>query len=379
MKLIIITEDFPPMAGGIAVFLSELSKGLAKRGNDVRVIVNEIPESNEYDKNQEYPIIRYSMPKRFSSVCIFWQVFRQVVRMKPDVLFLGHVMATRGLPVLLFKWVFRIPYAVLCHDGNLGIAGVSEVNRISGHKLLRHATLILANSKYTEQLLIEKGFPAEKIRILTPGVDTDFFIPSINQSAIQKIRLKYHADGVTFVINVGRLVPKKNQKNIVRAIGKLRDWGILVKCIIAGDGPENTNLVSNIDELNLDEHVSLIGPAGSEIVKKLFQAADIVILPSIIDNGAYESFGIVAIEGSACGKPIIVGSKGGQSDAVIPDVTGLIVDAEDENNIANAIAYLIRRKDIADQMGNAGRAHAVENFSWSKIAQRAATLLSEVM
>jgi len=302
----------------------------------------------------------------------------QIIKKKPDVLFLGHMMATRGLPVLLFKWGFRIPYVVLCHDGNLGIAGASKLNMISAYLLLRNADLILANSKYTEQLLIERGFPAEKIRILSPGVDTDVFIPSINQTTIQNTRLKYNADEVTFVVNVGRLVPKKNQKNIVRAIGMLRDRDILVKCIIVGDGPEKTNLESNIEELGLQKHVSLIGPAGSEIVKRLFQAADIVILPSIIDNGDYESFGIAAIEGSACGKPIIVGSKGGQSDAVIHGVTGLIVDAEDENNIADAIAYFIRRKDIAERMGKAGRRFVEERFSWDKIAERAEKLLREI-
>ncbi len=76
---------------------------------------------------------------------------------------------------------------------------------------------------------------------------------------------------------------------------------------------------------------------------------------------------------------MIVGSSGGQTDAVIPDKTGIVVDAEDYRNIANAISYLIERKDIANQIGKAGRQHVVRKFSWDNIAERTTNLLSGVI
>ncbi len=366
------------MEGGIAIFLSELICGLAKCGNEVRVLVNKMPKFEEYDKNQAYPIIRYLMPERLSSLHIGWQLFRQIMRMKPDVLFVGHVMATRGLPVLLFRWFLKIPYVVLCHAGHLPITDASKINDISARTLLRYAELILANSEYTRRLLIERGFPHEKIRILTPGVDTDFFSPSSDESTVIKIRSKYGADGMPRILNIGRLVPKKNQLRIVKAIAILGDQGLHVKCTIAGNGPEKVNLQSHIKELGIDEQVQLIGYASRDKVRELIHAADIVALPSIIDNDDYESFGIVALEASACGKPVIVDSKGGQVDAGISDETGIVVNSEDENNIAKAISYLIERKDIADRMGKAGRQHVVEKFSWNRIAKRTTNLLSSL-
>lgn len=378
MNILILNDDFPPTKGGIAVFLSELSTGLVKKGNAVTVLVKEMPDFEEYDERQSYPVIRYSISRRLNSLRICWQLFRQIMRVKPDILFMGGVLATRGLPVLPFRWFLRIPYVVLCHDGNLGIAKASILNKISVYTLMKNAKLILANSGYTRRLLIERGFSNEKIRILTPGIDINFFSPLSDEAIIKQIRSKYGADGVPLLVNVGRLVPKKNQKGIIRAIAKLRNQKVPVKCIIAGDGPERENLENIIEELEIGKHISLIGPVSRKIVRELFQAADIVILPSIIHDGNYESFGIVAIEASACGKPVIIGSKGGQGDTVIPDKTGIIVDAEDYNNIAKAITYLIDRRDIGNRMGKAGRRHVVENFSWDKIAERAANLLSEV-
>lgn len=377
MNIILITEDFPPMVGGIAVFLSELSSGLAKMGNEIRVMANEMPDSDEYDKKQIYPVIRYRILRNLSSLYIGWYLLKQIIRKKPDVLFLGHVTATRGLSVLLFHRFFRIPYVVLIHAGHLPIA--SKINRIAAYALLRHANLLLANSNYTKQLLVEKGLKDEKIKILTPGVDINYFYPSNDETFIRKTRTEYGADGMPLILNVGRLVPKKNQLRIINAIAKIWEQGLLVKCIIAGSGQEHTNLQRHIEELGIATHVLLIGDVNREKVRELCQAADIVVLPSIIDNGEYESFGIVALEASACAKPVIVGSKGGQGDAVIPDKTGIVVDASDENNIAKAISHLISNKDIAHRIGMSGRQHVVDNFSWNKIAERTTNLFLDMI
>ncbi len=380
MNIVLITEDFPPMVGGIAVFLSELSSGLTKRGNDVRILANEMPGSIEFDQNQIYSIIRYRMPKHFSSLYIGWHLLKQIIRKKPDVLFLGHETATRGLPVLLFHWLFRIPYVILIHAaGNLHKASIVKINKIAVYTLLHNATMLLANSKYTCHLLIERGFQDEKIRVLNPGVDTDFFSPLNDESIIRETRSKYGIDRLPLILNVGRLVPKKNQVRIIKAIAKLREQGQSVKCIIAGEGPEQADLKKHIEEFGIGKQVLLIGNASREEVRELLQAADIVALPSIVNNGDYESFGMVALEASTCGRPVIVGSQGGQGDAVIPDKTGLVVDAEDENSIAKALSYLIEKEEFADRMGKAGRKHAVENFSWDKIAELAGNMLSCVI
>jgi len=379
MKIIWVTEDFPPMPGGIATFLSELAKGLTKKGHGVRVLAPEMSHASKFDDKQQYTVIRYRLSRYLSSLSLGWHVLKQIINEKPDILFVGHAMATHGLFVLLLCWCFRIPYVVLIHAGHIPIGRASMINRISAHVFLKNAALLFANSTFTYQLLLERGFSERNIKILTPGVDTCFFSPPKDAVAIEQIRSQYSALKETLILNVGRLVPKKNQRGIVKAVADLLKRGIPVRCVIAGSGPERDRLHQCIEELGISSWVSMIGNAEREKIRNLYQAADIVVLPSIVENDNHESFGIAALEASACGKPVIVGARGGQKDAVVSGETGVVVDAHDDKEIARAIALLIDKKDLANRMGEAGRHYVVTNFTWECVVDKAAEILSEAV
>jgi len=80
MNILLLTEDFPPMSGGIAIFLSELGKGLANKGNDARVLLNEMPGFSEADPKQTFAVIRYPTPVRLSSLRIGYQIIKQTIK-----------------------------------------------------------------------------------------------------------------------------------------------------------------------------------------------------------------------------------------------------------------------------------------------------------
>jgi len=178
VKLLILSEDFPPMPGGIATFLSELCKGLTERGHEINVLAHVMPAFARYDFKQPYSVIRYPVPGRLSSMRIGYHLMKRIIKKKPDIIFLGHVFSTRGLAVLLIKWLLRIPYVMLIHGGHLPHASVSKINQLAVFSLLRHANLLLANSKFTRTLLVEQDIPEENIEILYPGVDIDYFSPA---------------------------------------------------------------------------------------------------------------------------------------------------------------------------------------------------------
>lgn len=379
MKIMLVTEDFSPMPGGIAVFLSELSKGLSKKGHLVWVLAPRMSCASRFDAKQEYAVIRYQLFRYLSSLSLGWYVFKQTIKEKPDILFVGHEMASRGLFLLVLCWCLRIPYVVLIHAGHIPIARAGGINRIAAHIFLRNAALLLANSSFTYQLLLERGFSGKNIKILTPGVDICFFSPPKDSVIIERIRSQYSALKEPLILNVGRLVPKKNQRGVIKAVAGLLQRGIPVRCVIAGDGPEQNRLHNYIEELEMSSRVSLAGNIAREKIRDLYQAADIVVLPSIVENGNHESFGIAALEASACGKPVIVGERGGQKDAVVSGETAVVVDAYDDKEIARAITFLIAQKDIACRMGEAGRKHVVGNFTWEHVADRAAEIFSEVI
>ncbi len=381
MNILFLTEDFPPMPGGIATFLSELCKGLTRRGHEVRILVNEMPASSRYDSKQPYSVIRYPVPSRLSSVRIGYNLLKQIINKKPDIIFLGHVFNTRGLAVLLFRWFLRIPYVILIHGGHLPLARVSKINRVAVFWLLRNANLLLANSKFTRKLLVEQGIPEEKINILYPGVDIDYFSPAKDKNEIEGTKKTFCDPDTPLIVNAARLVPKKNHIRIIKAISSIVKKGRQVKCVIAGDGPERGKLEKLIKSLGLSNEVVLAGNLGRRNVLNLFMSADVVALPSTLirEDGHHESFGIVAMEAAACGKPVIVGSLGGQPESVMHGETGFVIDGDDVNAIEEAIEIIIEDRGLAKKLGEAGKKRAVAEFSWEKIAAKAEKMLKIIV
>jgi len=369
------------MPGGIATFLSELCKGLTKRGNDVSVLVKQMSGFAGFDRKQPFAVIRYAVPGRLSSVRIGYHLLKRIMKKKPDIIFLGHVFSTRGLAVLLINWLLRIPYIILIHGGHLPHAHVGKINQLAVFSLLRHANLLLANSKFTRTLLVERGIPEKKIEILYPGVDINYFSPAKGKEDIETTKEAYCNFDTPLIVNAARLVPKKNHIRIIKTISSIVKKGRQVKCVIAGDGSERGKLEKLTEFLGISNEVVLAGNLGRKNVLNLFRSADVVALPSTLirEDGHHESFGIVAMEAAACGKPVIVGSLGGQPETVIHGETGFVINGDDVHAIEEAIETLIEDKHLAKKLGKAGRSRAVAEFSWERIAEKAEIILEALI
>jgi len=168
---------------------------------------------------------------------------------------------------------------------------------------------------------------------------------------------------------------------MIKAISSLVRKGRHVKFVIAGDGPERKKLEKLTDSLGLSNEVIFAGNLGRKNILNLFRSVDVVALPStlISEDGHHESFGIVAMEAAACGKPVIVGSFGGQPETVIHGETGFVIDGDDVQAIENAIERLIEDKALAKKFGEAGRRRSVAQFSWERLSQKAEKMLGDVV
>jgi len=168
---------------------------------------------------------------------------------------------------------------------------------------------------------------------------------------------------------------------MIKAISSLVRKGRHVKFVIAGDGPERKKLEKLTDSLGLSNEVIFAGNLGRKNILNLFRSVDVVALPStlISEDGHHESFGIVAMEAAACGKPVIVGSFGGQPETVIHGETGFVIDGDDVHAIEDALERLMEDKALGKKMGDAGRKQAVAEFSWERIAARAEKILKTII
>jgi D-inositol-3-phosphate glycosyltransferase len=197
-----------------------------------------------------------------------------------------------------------------------------------------------------------------RIDVAHPGVDLDVFQPGDRRAARAVLGLPPDADVVAFV---GRIQPLKGPDVLLRAAAKLPQVHIVVAGGPSGSGravPDS--LVRLADELGITNRVTFLPPQSREDLVRLFQAVDLVAVPSYS-----ESFGLVALEAQACGTPVVAAAVGGLPVAVRDGVSGTLVSGHDVDRWAHAIDELLR-------LGGGPRAWAMRRsavehaatFSW---------------
>jgi D-inositol-3-phosphate glycosyltransferase len=217
--------------------------------------------------------------------------------------------------------------------------------------------LIVNTDDEARQLIsIHHADPA-RIDVVHPGVDLDVFRPGDQRTARAALGLPLDEQVVAFV---GRIQPLKAPDIVLRATAKLQR----VRIVVAG-GPSGSGLASPdglvrlADELDITERVTFLPPQSRADLSTLFQAADLVAVPSYS-----ESFGLVAVEAQACGTPVVAAAVGGLPVAVRDGMSGTLVFGHDVDRWADALDNVLRLSaPQAEAMGRAAAAHAA-TFSW---------------
>jgi phosphatidylinositol alpha-1,6-mannosyltransferase len=210
----------------------------------------------------------------------------------------------------------------------------------------------------------------KKLVHIAPGIDLDHFSPINDDQRKSEIRSQLGLDGKQIIISVGRLVHRKGQDRLIESIAHLRAEFPEVHLILVGEGPDRERLESIARRNEVLEAITFVGRLQLDQLPLYLSIAEIFAMPSR-DRFAgleVEGLGIVYLEASGCGLPVIVGRSGGAPDAVIDGETGLIVDGEDTDSIAEACAQLLRDPSRARAMGLKGREWVTSQWSWDRWA-----------
>jgi phosphatidylinositol alpha-1,6-mannosyltransferase len=213
-----------------------------------------------------------------------------------------------------------------------------------------------------------------KLVQIAPGIDVDHFVPTDSS----KLRAELGLTDKSVIISVGRLVHRKGQDKLIAALPAIKAAVPNVHLVLVGVGPHQGYLEKLALKLSVSDCVTFIGRINYAELPSYICLGDIFAMPSRsrFFGLEVEGLGIVYLEASACGLPVVGGKSGGAPDAVLIGETGLVVDGTKPAEIAGACIELLINPELSALMGATGRAWIIENWRWDIWATKYAALLA---
>lgn len=278
---------------------------------------------------------------------------------------------------LILKKLLRVPVAVNVHGRDIAFTFPFYLTVIPA--CLRRLDLVICVSTQLKEICLGYGVPEAILRVVPNGIDPADF--TWTEKTPPAERLGIDLSGRTVLLTVGRLVPKKGVDRFVADIlPAVAERAPEVLYLAAGGGPLRERIEALAREKGLRERVRLLGdlPMDDGRLKALYCAADIFVMPNVEVAGDIEGFGIVAIEASAAGLPVVASRLQGIQEAVKDGENGILLDWDDPAAFTAALLDLVKNPRKRADLGERGRRYTAENFSWDRIAGLYSGLFSEL-
>jgi len=378
MRLLFVTQDFPPKIGGIQTYSWELSRRLATRLSALEVVAPSHPDAPAVDREASFPITRVSGRPSLLPITGLPAVYRRARALRADWAFHAQwqTVGTSLLARRLTGWPRRIVCAAhgreLLFNPTASLPGVRDVYDALRRGLLHRVDRFVPVSRYTARLLHDRGVSPERTWVVSNGTAPDRFHPRVSSSFRRDLGLSDRP----LLLTVGRLVPRKGIDTVLRALPTVVQTLPDVAYVVVGAGPDRPRLERLTGELGLQEHVYFRGRVPHEDLPGYYSTADLFVMPAREDPPDVEGFGLVFLEANACGTPVIGARTGGIPDAIRDGDTGLLVPPAAPEALAEAIRRVLTQPDLAASLGRQGREYAATEASWAHVADRMHSVLA---
>jgi phosphatidyl-myo-inositol dimannoside synthase len=373
-KVLIVTNDFPPRSGGIQSFVHALASRLPEDG--VVVYAPAWQGAAEFDARQPYPVIRHQGSLMLPVPSVGARACALLAEHGCDSVLFGAA-APLGLlaPRLRKAGAERIVGLTHGHEaGWAALPGARSLLRRIGDEV--DVLTYLAEYFRIRMARALSADAAARMVKLAPGVDPVEFRPGAGGLQLRK-RLGIPADRPV-VVCVSRMVPRKGQDTLIKAWSAIRAQSAGDPLLLlVGDGPYRSRLDRLVRRTGVADSVLFTGPVSWDDLPSYYDAGNIFAMPCRTRRSGLdvEGLGIVFLEASATGVPVVAGRSGGAPEAVRDGKTGVVVDGWDVGAIAASVSNLLADPDRAARMGKAGRRWVVDNWQWSTQAEKLARLL----
>jgi phosphatidylinositol alpha-1,6-mannosyltransferase len=378
MKILMLTDSFLPHAGGSREYYYNLYRHLAEfEDTRVTIATKKVPGWEEFDRRASFdsfgivrwlkPLSTWRLRELPKGLGPFLHAAWHVHKGNPAILHAGDLYP-QGVSALILKRMTGLPYIAYCHGEDIALTDRYKYQPHMRNRIYRGADAVIANAEFARESLLRIGVPEFRIFKITPGVDLDRFSP---RSAREELIDKWNLKGKKIVLTVARLIARKGHDLVLRAIARLAQELPDAVYLIVGRGPEEQRLQKLAAELGIMDSVRFAGHVPEELLPDCYNLCDVFAMLNREEaNGDLEGFGMVFLEASAMGKPVIGGRSGGTADAILEGKTGFRVDASQLDELTARLRMLLTDTKLRCQIGSAGRDRVQREFQWRDRAKK---------
>jgi phosphatidylinositol alpha-1,6-mannosyltransferase len=365
-----VTNDFPPRVGGIQRTLDSLCRELPP--DRLSVIAPSCEGSQRFDASVPFEIVRERRRFVWPSPSVARRLEEAVDRTRADVVLFGDAFP---LALMGSRLADRgTPSVVLAHGFDYWLSTVPVAHAVM-KRMTAPASRVAGCSEFISRR-VRTAVPHDvPVSVLHPGADVERFRPDLPTA---DLRERHALGDRPLIVCVSRLVPRKGQDVLIKAMRSIQRRVPDAALLIVGSGPYEARLRA-LAEHAPTRSVVFVGEVSEEDLPRYYAAADVFAMPCRTRLGGLEveGWGNVFIEAAACGRPVVVGDSGGSREALVHGETGLLVDGAVADAVADAVASLLEDPAYAQQLGKAGRARVEREHTWRRVAERLAGWLRD--
>ena len=366
-----MTNDFPPRPGGIQSYLHTLATHLP--APDLVVYAPAWRGAQAFDAAQPFEVVRHPGSLLLPVPAVARRATELLRTRGCEGVWFG-ASAPLGLLAPSLRRA-GAQHVLACTHGHEVGWSMLPVARQALRRIGDGADVVTFVSRYTRGRFASAFGPRTALEHLPPGVDTTVFAP--DPAARAELRARYGLGDAPVVVCVSRLVPRKGQDVLVRALPALRARVPGTRLLLVGGGPHEDAIRALAVQHGVAEHVVMTGSVPAEELAAHHAVGDVFAMPCRTRGAGLdvEGLGIVFLEASASGLPVVAGRSGGAPETVRDGVTGTVVDGTDAVAVAVAVGAYLADPQLAARTGAAGREWVEREWRWDRLATRLTTLL----
>jgi glycosyltransferase involved in cell wall biosynthesis len=382
MRICILTTSFPLYKGvGPGVHVIEKARHLVRLGVEVDVLAPHHSGTARYEVIDGIHVyrVRYVLPERWQTLCYGAGILTNLKKnlwtklqlpLLLVALFLNTVKLTRKSDLIHAHWslagllgvlvgkLLGKPVVVMIHRARVDMFRGNPIIKF----VLEHADYVLCNSSFTLSKVLEVSRP-RVYKVISPAVDIERFQPDVDLSIFHEREPDIPKDR-PLVFSLGRLIEWKGFTHLIDAIALLSEVPVPY-LIIGGHGPLREQLQRRVQDKRIANRVKFLGYIPNEYTPAYYSAADVFVLPSVVDErGDTEGLGVVLLEALACKTPCVASNVGGIPDVITDGLNGFLVEPGNPKALADKILQLITNDKLRQEMGVQGRLFVEKHFSW---------------